>query len=637
MMFLGQGVECELALLRQGDKDLAAVLFSPRPAHQSARIRAGYQFRRAVLVDLETLRQRANRHQPAGITLDHQQELMVLWLQTDLAGSVFAEPQEPPKLITKFRQRLIPVRRQPLAHHITPFISHHDAFHQMVTPHLPVFRVSHMVFGHKNADPSLFASSGTGTLLYDLSLNWSRTTLSGLPRHQVRHAASRHNQRVRPPKASLVTIPDTTLAPIQPKRVVITGIGAISSLAPSADETWQRILANQTGIDRAENLDPALHSCLLRGDVDDSGVRSRFLAGKQARNTSRFSKMAIEAAGDALEDAGLLDDELKPVIDLTDAGAALGTCVGGTYDDLLPAYETALKRESFSRVPPHLHVMFPHNLAAYTIQHQFGMQGPSSTVVTACATGSQAIGDGFHAIKYGHAPLMIAGASESTRHPMFQAGFAAMRALVTDSNDDPDKASRPFDATRAGFVLGEGAGMLVLEELEHALARNATIYAEIAGYATSNDAYHPIAPQPDGIGAARAISAALADAGIDPSEVNHINAHAASTPAGDLAEAKAIYRVFGERAATIPVTSIKGAIGHCMASAGALETIASALTIRDGLIPPTRNYCNPDPEIGLDIVHGTAREADVSVMTKHSFGLGGQNACLVLRRYDRGA
>ena len=424
------------------------------------------------------------------------------------------------------------------------------------------------------------------------------------------------------------------LPSIQPKRVVITGIGAISSLATSARETWRRILANETGIKVADNLDPAQHPSVLRGDVDDSGIRNRFLVGKEARNTSRFSKMAIEAAGDALQDAGLLDDDLKPVIDLTDAGAALGSCVGGTYDDLLPVYETVIKRDTFSRVPPHLHVMFPHNLAAYTIQHQFGMQGPSSTVVTACATGSQAIGDGFHAIKYGHAPLMIAGASESTHHPLFQAGFAAMRALVTDSNDNPDGASRPFDASRAGFVLGEGAGMLVLEELEHALARNATIYAEIVGYATSNDAYHPIAPEPNGIGAARAITNALADANICADEVDHINAHAASTPAGDLTEARAIYRVFGARAANIAVTSIKGAIGHCMASAGALETIAAALTIRDKLIPPTRNFRTPDPEVGLDVVHGTPREAVVNVMTKHSFGLGGQNACLVLRRYE---
>ena len=419
----------------------------------------------------------------------------------------------------------------------------------------------------------------------------------------------------------------------QPHRVVVTGIGAISSLAPSAEDTWRKIVAGETGIRRAENLDPAEHPCLLWGAVDRAAMPGRFLAGKAARNASFFARMAVESAGEAMADAGLLDDRLQPIIDLTEAGAAFGTCVGGIYDELIPAHEVFLQRGT-SRVPPHLHVMFPHNLAAYTVQQRFGMGGPSSTVVTACATGAQAIGDGFHAVKYGHAPLMIAGAAESTTHPLFQAGFAAMRALVTDSNDAPDRASRPFDATRAGFVLGEGAAMLVLEDLDHALARNATIYAEIAGYATSNDAYHPIAPHPEGAGAARAIRKALADAGVEPDDVDHVNAHAASTQAGDVSEARAIHHVFGERAPTIPVTSIKGAIGHCMAAAGTLETICALYSIRDGLIAPTRNHCHPDPEVGLDVVSGTARRKKIDVLTKHSFGLGGQNACLVIRRFD---
>lgn len=423
------------------------------------------------------------------------------------------------------------------------------------------------------------------------------------------------------------------LAPIQPRRVVVTGMGAISSLAPTAAETWQRIVDGKTGIRRAPDLDPAVHPCVLRGDVDRERLPQRFLQGKAARNTSLFSRMAVEAAGEALLDAGLLDADLQPTIDLTSSGAAFGSCIGGIYDDLIPAYDTFTNRGA-SRVPPHLHVMFPHNLAAYTVQHRFGMGGPSSTVVTACATGAQAIGDGFHAIKYGHAPLMIAGATESTSHPLFQAGFAAMRALVTDSNDDPDRASRPFDATRAGFVLGEGAAMLVLEDLEHAQARGARILAEIAGFATSNDAYHPIAPQPEGEGAARAIRAALADAGVEPDDIDHINAHAASTQAGDVAEARAIHLVFRDRASEIPVTSVKGAIGHCMAAAGALETIVAVNTLVEGRIPPTRNYRTPDPDVKLNIVGEGARDAEITTMTKHSFGLGGQNACLVIRRHD---
>jgi 3-oxoacyl-[acyl-carrier-protein] synthase II len=416
------------------------------------------------------------------------------------------------------------------------------------------------------------------------------------------------------------------------RRVVVTGIGAISSLAPTAEETWQRIVAGETGIRRQEDLDPALHSCLLLGDVDDSRVQNRFLDRKALRNTSRYSRWAVEAAGEALIHAGLLDDDLQPVMDLSAAGSALGTCVGGTYDDLLPVHEAALKRGNYSRVPPHLHVMFPHNLAAYTIQNRFGLGGPSSTVVTACATGTQAVGNGFHAIKYGQAPLMVAGAVESTNHPLFVAGFEAMRALVTDANDDPDKASRPFDATRAGFVLGEGAAMFVLEDLEHAQRRGATILAEITGFATSNDAYHPIAPEPHGFGAARAIRAALADGCTDPDEVDHVNAHAASTPAGDKAEANAIREVFGDRTKDIPVTSIKGAIGHCMAAAGALEFLSAVRTLTDNRIPPTRNHRNPDPEIDLDVV-SEPRDATVNVISKHSFGLGGQNAVVILRRY----
>ena len=416
-----------------------------------------------------------------------------------------------------------------------------------------------------------------------------------------------------------------------PRRVVVTGVGAVSSLADSAPGTWTRILAGDSGITR-QDWDPATNACLLHGRVPEGGVPQRMLTGKTARNTSRFSHMAVEAAGEALLDAGLVSpDDYQPLSDLSAGGALLGTCLGGTYDDVLPAYDT-FKDRGPSRVPVHLHVMFPHNLAAYTIQQRFGLVGPSSTVVTACATGAQAIGDAFRHVKYGYAPLMLAGAVESTFHPFFVAGFNAMKALCTDSNDAPERASRPFDTTRAGFILGEGAGMLVLEDLEHALARGATIYAEITGFATTNDAYHPIAPIPDGVGAARCIRAALADGGIDAAQIGHVNAHAASTPAGDLAEANAIKEVFGERALAIPVTSIKGALGHCMGASGALETVAAVCSIASQTIPPTRNHTSPDPEIGLDIVTGAPRSASFTHLTKHSFGLGGQNACLVIGR-----
>lgn len=416
-------------------------------------------------------------------------------------------------------------------------------------------------------------------------------------------------------------------------RVAVTGLGAITSLGPSAAETWRRAVAGETGIRRQPNLEPPLYPCALLGDVDDATIPSRFLTGKAIRNTSRFARLALEASGEALLDAGLIDGDGVAAGDteLLGGGALLGTCVGGTYDDLLPAYERFLERGP-SRVPPHLHVMFPHNLAAYAIQQRFGLGGPSSTVVTACATGAQAINDAFHTVKYGRAPLMIAGAVESDNHPFFVAGFAAMRALVTDSNDDPDAASRPFDASRAGFVLGEGAGILVLEAWEHAQARGAHIYAEVLGAGSSNDAYHPIAPHPEGEGAARAMRAALMEAGLEPAAIDHINAHAASTPAGDLAEANAIELVFGDHTREIAVTSIKGAIGHCMGAAGAIETVVAVKTVAEGCIPPTRNYRTPDTAIHLDIVHDEARPRQIGAMMTNSFGLGGQNASLVIGR-----
>lgn len=414
-----------------------------------------------------------------------------------------------------------------------------------------------------------------------------------------------------------------------PRRVVVTGLGVISSVGLSAPDAWRNILAGASGIKRAENLDPAVYSCTIRGDVDHDAVPNRFLDSKTARNTSPFSRWMVESAGEAMIDAGLLGDDFQPVIDLADGGAVVGTCVGGAYDDLLPAYDTYLKSGP-ARISPHLHVKFPNNLAAYSIQWRFGMTGPSNTVSTACATGTQAIGEAFHTIKYGHAPVMVAGATESTSHPMGVAGFAAMRALATDSNDEPAEAMRPFDATRAGFVLGEGAAVLVLEDMEFALARGAKVYAEILGFASSNDAYHQIAPDPEGQGAARAMFAALADAGVTPDQVGHVQAHAASTPAGDLAESKAINLVYGERAPAIPVTSIKGAIGHCMGGAGAIETVMAVYSLADQLVPATLNYKNPDPEINLDIVAGEPRPVPFTVMAKHGFGLGGQNACLII-------
>ncbi|CAN5643404.1 beta-ketoacyl-ACP synthase II [soil metagenome] len=413
------------------------------------------------------------------------------------------------------------------------------------------------------------------------------------------------------------------------RRVVVTGVGALTSVGMTARDSWRTILDGGSGIITDPRFVEQGFACAVRGAVIHGDVTNHYLDSKTARNTSPFALWMLESAGEALTDAGLLSDDLQPTVDFSAGGAIVGTCVGGVYDDLIPAFST-YKDRGPDRVSPHLHVKFPLNMAGYTVQWRFGLMGPSNTVSTACATGTQAIGEAFHAIAFGQAPLMIAGATESTGNPLGTVGFAAMRALVTDSNDSPAEALRPFDATRAGFALGEGAGALVLEDYEFARARGARVYAEILGFASSNDAYHPIAPNPAGHGAAIAINAALADAGISADAIGHIQAHAASTPAGDVAESKAIQLAFGERAGSIPVMSVKGAIGHCMGGAGAIETVMAVFSLSDQLIPPTRNYRNPDPEIPLDVVSGEPRPLAFHALAKHGFGLGGQNACLII-------
>lgn len=415
------------------------------------------------------------------------------------------------------------------------------------------------------------------------------------------------------------------------RRVVVTGLGAVCAVGLTAKESWANILDGKSGIKRIPFLAEGNYHCQVRGDLETDHLPNRFLDTKTARNTSQFSLWLLEAAGSALITAGLVDGKGNPLFDLLPGGSVIGTCVGGCYDDLLAAYDTFNTRGP-DKLSPHLHVKFPLNMGSYTVQWRFGMGGPSNTVSTACATGTQAIGEAFHTVQSGIAPLMLAGATESTVHPMGVAGFSAMRALVTDSNEDPEHALRPFDLTRAGFALGEGAGALVLEDYDFAMARGAKVFAEIVGFASSNDIYHPIAPQPDGTGAARAMIAALGDAGVTPDKIGHVQAHAASTPAGDLAEARAIHQVYGERASTIPIMSVKGNIGHCMGGAGAIETAMGILALSEQVVPPTANYRNPDPEIGLDIVAGEPRPHRFDYMAKHGFGLGGQNACLIIKR-----
>ena len=409
-------------------------------------------------------------------------------------------------------------------------------------------------------------------------------------------------------------------------RVVITGIGALTPVGLTAEATWEGLLAGRSGIVRTEIPELEECPCQIAGELQGFEPRA-YLGAKEARRMARFSQMAVIATQMALEDAKLsLSPEEKEHVAVVN-----GTAVGGTVIEV----EGGLRRlgtKSLMRISPNHLLSLPPNMAAFQIARTFGFRGYSSTTVTACAAGAQAIGDAGEVIRSGRADVAVCGGSEATLTPVAIASFAVMRALST-RNDDPTAASRPFDIDRDGFIMSEGAAIFVLERLEHALERGATIYAELVGYAANSDGYHVIAPNPDPRGPIKAIRYALADAGVTPEEVDHINAHGTSTPLGDVAETNAIKAVFGERAYEVPVTANKSMLGHGLGAAGAMEMIASVLSIRDNKLPPTINLDNPDPECDLDYVPHVAREAKVDVVLKNSFGMGNQNACLVLKRY----
>ena len=408
-------------------------------------------------------------------------------------------------------------------------------------------------------------------------------------------------------------------------RVVITGIGALTPVGLTAEATWEGLLAGRSGIVRTEIPELEECPCQIAGELQGFEPRA-YLGAKEARRMARFSQMAVIATQMALEDAKLsLSPEEKEHVAVVN-----GTAVGGTVIEV----EGGLRRlgtKSLMRISPNHLLSLPPNMAAFQIARTFGFRGYSSTTVTACAAGAQAIGDAGEVIRSGRADVAVCGGSEATLTPVAIASFAVMRALST-RNDDPAAASRPFDIDRDGFIMSEGAAIFVLERLEHALERGATIYAELVGYAANSDGYHVIAPNPDPRGPIKAIRYALADAGVTPEEVDHINAHGTSTPLGDVAETNAIKAVFGERAYEVPVTANKSMLGHGLGAAGAMEMIASVLSIRDNKLPPTINLDNPDPECDLDYVPHVAREAKVDVVLKNSFGMGNQNACLVLKR-----
>jgi len=411
------------------------------------------------------------------------------------------------------------------------------------------------------------------------------------------------------------------------QRVVITGMGALTPLGLGVDETWDGMVAGRSGIRRIRSIDLRDCNSQIGGELADFDPRD-YLGAKQARRMARFSQLAVIAAQMALDDASLsLTEEEK-----RSAGVVMGTAAGGTVVETEVATQR-LNARGFKRVSPfHLTAMLP-NMAAFHIAEWSGFHGHNGTTVTACAAGAQAIGDATEVIRKGRAEVMLSGGSEATLGPLAFASFAVMNALST-RNDQPQAACRPFDLDRDGFVMSEGAAVFVLESLDHALRRGAQIYAEIVGYAANSDGYHPIAPNPDPFGPVQAIREALEDAELEPQVVDLINAHGTSTPLGDVAETLAIKAVFGERAYQVPVTANKSMLGHGLGAAGAMETLASVLSIRDNVIPPTINLDRPDPECDLDYVPHSARQARVDVVLKNSFGMGNQNACLVLKRFS---
>ncbi len=409
-------------------------------------------------------------------------------------------------------------------------------------------------------------------------------------------------------------------------RVAITGLGALTPLGLTAEDTWQGLLAGRSGIGQIEGFDLGDCPVLIGGELKgfDSAAHLGF---KEAKRMARFSQMAVVAAEAALADAGLtLTDEEKG-----EAGVLLGTAVGGTAVEIEAANQRAIER-GLTNISPLFLMMLPANMAAFHVARRTGFSGYNGTIVTACASGTQAIGEAVEVLRSGRARVMLAGGSESTFTPMALAGFSALRAL-SNRNDDPTAACRPFDAQRDGFVISEGAAILVLETLDGARRRGAPIYAEIAGYAANSDGYHVITPNPELSGPVKAMRQALADAGLEPEQVDYVNAHGASTPQGDTAETLAIKAVLGEHAYRTPVSACKSMLGHATGAAGAMEVLACALACRDQIIPPTINLDHPDPECDLDYVPHTARPARVEVILKNSFGIGSQNACLVLKRY----
>ncbi|MCB1048962.1 MAG: beta-ketoacyl-ACP synthase II [Acidobacteria bacterium] len=406
------------------------------------------------------------------------------------------------------------------------------------------------------------------------------------------------------------------------RRVVVTGLGALSPLGNSVQSTFEGLISGKSGIGPITKFDASEYSCQIAGEVRDLDI-SLYMSNKEAKKMDTFIHYGLVAAEEAIKDSGLVLDQL----DLTRFGVYIGSGIGGL--PMIEREHKVLLEKGPRRITPFFIPSLIINLASGQVSIRFGLKGPNSAAVTACATGSHSIGDAFRLIQRGDADFMIAGGTEAVVSPLAVGGFAAMRALST-RNDDPQHASRPFDVARDGFVLGEGCGVLVMETLEHAQKRGAKIYGEIIGYGMSGDAYHITSPSEDGDGPVRAMRAALKDAQVEPHQVQLVNAHGTSTPAGDVIEARAIQTVFG--AHPIMVHSTKSMTGHLLGAAGGVEAVVVCKTLETGLIHPTANLENQDPEITIDAVPGQTREAKVQIAMSNSFGFGGTNATLLFRK-----
>jgi 3-oxoacyl-[acyl-carrier-protein] synthase II len=405
------------------------------------------------------------------------------------------------------------------------------------------------------------------------------------------------------------------------RRVVITGLGAITPVGNDAPSTWRAAVEGVSGIDFIRSFDATGFPVRIAAEVKDFDPAS-VASPKEARKLDRNVLLALGAAKEAVGDAGL-DNTYDP----DRVGIVLGSAIGG-FLGIMHQHEV-LRERGPDRISPNFLPNVLVDSASGQLAISLGYRGPNYAVVSACATGSHALGEGAQLVRRGDADAVLAGGTEACMHPLILAGFCAMRGLVAE-DEHPPRASRPFDATRAGFVMGEGACVLVLEELEAAKRRGAPLYAEVLAYGASNDAYHMAAPDPASVGVAEMMVAALGRAGVRPDQVGYINAHGTSTPLGDLAETKAIKDVFGDHAHRLAVSSTKSVMGHCFGAAGAIEAMMCALALHDGVLPPTINYEQPDPDCDLDYVPNEAREAEIEVALSNAMGLGGHNGCVLL-------